>query len=331
MQQGRLAQILLALLCTCALAAAESIEIAAPAPPGAFVPATPLVQIARALAAGDAGERVEFARIALTALADEYARAASAAGSSATRQRWSRETTHFADQLTAQAERLTDATTVDILVEASDAVRLMIDRTPVMLSGPSLDDPYRLDRHIVALWCESHPCAAASDDAAASGASPRADARPPDGAWAFSATQGPTFTTDRGLEFVFGDATDLARKKALALDLSGELVATAAGLREALARGAALEWEHLALQSDAGDLRQSLRLSARGDVLVLPLPLLARAPEMMTAAVPWLRAQVEGRWRQLRLQGLERLLPAASTGASGHARNARDPDAAPFD
>lgn len=290
---------------------------------------SPLARLAATLVDADLLRRAEFARVALEELALDYAAEAAQATDRRGGGRWSAQTARYADELSALATRIESASAVDIELDPSGIVNLIVDGQRVILSGPRLDDPYRYELAVLAAWCELEPCDQAQERLPPTGeeppeglaqadgvGTPGPDAQPflvlPEGHWSFQQARGPTWVGPHGLSFAFGSAEDLRAKAKLAERLTLELLALADALRQAQAVRGALDWSAICLLAEEGG-RQGVGLG-EGSRLLLPLPLLARTPALWEQVRPWLRARVEGREDSRTLHGLEPLLAAPEGG-----------------
>lgn len=298
---------------------------AAPAPAQPPAAAPPLAALAGALGGAPAVLRRDFARIALEELALAYAEEARraregrrVAPSEGRPWRWIAGTEAFAAQLAASARALTPAMPVAIRLPPAEGVELLLAGRPVILSGPRIAEPDRLEARVLERFCARHDCEALLPPAATASAPARAGGAGPDARsapapqvtawWTFSDRGGPSCSTGDGLQFLFRDHRDLDRKRIACAQVARELRRLAHRLAALRERGVVVQWDAFSVDPLPGAAEQHVRLNRNGDYLRLPLPALARTRTLLRVALPWLRAVSRGRDYQQTLPHAEVLL-----------------------
>jgi hypothetical protein len=245
--------------------------------------------------------RSDFALAVLDGLIEAYSREAERARMELRRgshsrdlSRWVRAVDTMILDLQALLDTLQPATPVQISTPDSRTVYLIVDGSPVLLSGPRTGEQALLEQRVVEHFCSRNYC----DDLLegerfAPAVAEPADTQPP--LWRFSDLGGPVCASGDGLELQFRDATDLGRKREVCTQLVTELRTLVAALRTSVASGTHIDWPRLSVTPDLYTGKQRLVLNAAGDSLPLSTPYLENAAAILKAVVPWLAAKVDDR------------------------------------
>lgn len=270
-----------------------------------FQPQTRFDRLVDGLTDAAAGEREEFARIAVEQMLREHDEALLALGESlpqsdrAARKRvtWGAATEQFLTTLDGVASRMASAdVAIDVERSAAGEIYLYVDSRPVVLSALDLKHPDRLEKRIVDSFCAQFDCAHLDDVVPESNAIPRKVVPAVRSGWSFGDGRASTFRTRDGLHFAFADVSNRARKQQLCLQVSAELREVVELLSKAQAAGYQINWDVLRIDTHAqgsGD-DQRLVIDGRGTFIRAPLPVLVQSPEMLAAGRAWLKARLDG-------------------------------------
>jgi len=275
---------------------------------------SPMARLARELQTAGASERVDFAAVALEEMHAAYRAEADALRRELMRLpdrrsglRWLSATTAYAERLRSLAEGLSSETPVRVIPGPAAQVQLLVDGALVIVEGPRIGQPDRLERQVVERYCRRHPCRLEASLPPPERAPTSAPPRARDGLWSFGEGHGPVLTTEDGLEFRFARAAELKRKREIGAHVVGELRALARALQRARAYGIPVDWETFEVVLLAGE-REQVVLNRDGEYLLLRLPMLAGAPALLRQARPWLRARAQGRSHHQTFANAERLI-----------------------
>ena len=271
-------------------------------------PPVALPDLARAVAAGDALARLDFALVAIDEMAAAYRGEAERIyqerqrqGEAGSRARWSSGTAAYAEQLRAMADRTLTARSVDVLVDAVGDVLLVVDGESVAVAGPRVAEPGLLAGAIVERFCRLQDClrlvpaSAVRGDGEDPGAVTRAEpAPPPRVEWSFSDQGGAVCRTDDGFEFLFRDLAELTTKRAACAMVVAEFRRIARRLAELRTQAVVVDLQRLAIAPLADGAGHRLTVNAHGAYTRLPLPALAQADGLLRAGLLWLEAQRRG-------------------------------------
>jgi hypothetical protein len=300
---------LLAVLLPAAVAAADAGRRVMLRDPGsrATVVLSPLTRLALSVQEAGAGERADFARTALEEMAAAYDEEIAQAGQSplgnreqaGDRRRWIANTAAYTEHIRALARAIDTAANVEVNVDAGHMVRLLVDNQAMMVSGPRITEPERLERRIIDRYCLGRTCDALYAEPETQ--SP-AGAETERGTWGFDRSRGSVYATADGLEFAFADIADLQGRRQRCLALAAELRTAGDALIELLLMGESVVWNRLRLDGDAASGEQRLHFNAAGDYVPVDVPRLAQVPQLLGDAIPWLRLRAEGKTSTIRLQ-----------------------------
>jgi len=268
--------------------------------------------------------RADFALVALSELIEAYSRESERARAELRSRSGNRDLVRWVravDALIRELQGLLDAlgpeTPVQISGRDAQTVYLIVDGSPVLLSGPRASDGTTLEQRVVERFCSRNYCDDFFEDEL-----PRAPASvtlesPP--LWRFSDQGGPVCASGDGLELQFRSASNLRQKRETCTRAVAELNSLITALRGSISEGKPVEWRYLAIHPDSGTDLQRVVLNAGGDYLLLPLPSLSGAQQFFAAALPWVAARVEDRrYNLVILNAEERLgLPTAEPENAG--------------
>ena len=283
---------------------------------GAQAPDFRLDQLAVALGRAPGTQRAEFARAALAELARAYAMEAARArrevhprGNVAELRRWAAAVDSHDGQLATLGELMTYSTPVHLGLNPDNSVAMIVGGTPVEINGPRSRDQATLERAVIERFCSRSPCAElisasanSEPEALAAGATPH---------WSFSAGSGPVCRSHDGLEFRFQDAQDLRRKREDCARAVAELRALAAEIAHYEESGQQVQWDHLAIRPLPGGRSHHVELRREDGYVELYLPLLAKTPELLRLARPWLVARSRDLDHELVVSDAESVFAAA--------------------
>jgi hypothetical protein len=281
--------------------------------PGAFA------ILAESLIEADPGLRWEFADTMLDVLLETYSEelrsAARETVSSAKRasklRRWRRATQDLVDRLTAARLRLTEGADAIIHVDSQHQVFLFVDAQPVAFSAPRPKTERRMEDHIVARFCALHDCSVLDGLVATDQGKQSA----PIGSWSLQEERPPAYEIDGRLRCEFADVSERLRKQHACEQAADEAVLLAESLTQARRDGYRIDWQALAGGGSISGGDFTLRVTAAGDYLHLPIVYLARVPhDDWQAVARWLRARLQQQPGMLVIQHGEELVDDSNRG-----------------
>ena len=254
-----------------------------------------LYTLANDMKVRSAQDLADFVRIALEEMAGLYEEEARRSGTSKAGKsisyRWTDTTMTYANDLYRAADKIDEAVSIDIAIDDTGELMIVIDGRPYLVSSPVLDKPLLLDQRIIDRVCQEISCAAQSPEQL------HAENRRAiiiDADWVITAGRPPEYVTSDGLHFVFSDLHNRSAKQIACLKLIKELELLAGSLRDAAAKGVTMDPDQLTIQSLYGSYDYRVRLNQFGDTIYIKLPELNHAGDWITQLWPWLHAQLEG-------------------------------------
>jgi|GEM_PF-4823813 len=205
------------------------------------------------------------------------------------RRRWATAVNQYLDYLYAFEEVIKQAPKVDIIADQPGPVQLLSGEFVLPISSPRIARPEQLENTIIESFCEDYPC----DPLALEDPKEQPPAPVGRSGWSFRAGYGSTYQTVDGLNFMFSNVRNKARKEQISLRISEQLRQLGDTLRRARRRGRIIDWQFLHITSRANGDDQRLLLSAQSPALRLALPDLALAPGVLDIAKPWLKARLD--------------------------------------
>lgn len=262
------------------------------------------VELARRIEHSLPEEKAEFARVALDEMAFAFLEEAQRAreeppdpkkprNEEKDPKKWAASTDAYANRLMELSESIVFGATVDVRVAQEGTVILLINGHNVIVSGPRFDKPEILEQRIRERICLDASCL----QLASSSPAPASDRRI-GGRWSHEHTDAPVFSASNGLNFLFEDNRNLAGKERACLAVAQELESVIRTLKDMMWRQAPIDWDAIAIVNDPAAATQKLLVNRNGDAVHLPLPQLARTPYVLQSALPWVRSQAEGSYRE---------------------------------
>ena len=126
--------------------------------------------------------------------------------------------------------------------------------------------------------------------------------------WKIAADSKPEYFSEDGLHFVFSGLQDRKKKQEVSLKIMRELGLISESLKEISNKGISIDWNVLDLELISGSYGQKLILNRFKDSLVMDLICLGKKYDLLTQAIPWLKAIVKGEIIQHSLDETEELL-----------------------
>lgn len=243
--------------------------------------------------------RLDLARIALSALAEDYANEALQARldgrlkKKAGLARWAREVDVLANDYRRIAEGLDEYSQVTVRLGPEGALYLNIDGRPIAVSSPRMNERSRFEDHIVERFCALNRCDTLPGILRPGEPQRPVTVRNAGTRWNFRQGSGPVCETDNGLQFQFRNMDNLARKRAACAETVADLERLALALAARLDAQARIEWEHLGIRTLA-DGTEVISLNRGGDHIKGDYAALAQRRELFRRVRPWLSAKVRG-------------------------------------
>ena len=238
----------------------------------------------------------DFIRICLTEMAALYEEAAMQTGeegSSITEgmhlSRWRNDTLELANKLYHVADTIDPGMSLDIIIDATGELQLIIEDKIYILSNPVINKPYLLDERIINSVCSIRTC---NDELIASHDHLNKREIIIDATWKISQADKPEYITSDGLHFVFNNIEDRSRKQIACLKVIKEIKFVAESLKEAKQKGIVLEWNNLTINPLYGSYDYRISLNTFGDSIYIKLPELHHVSNWEKLVLPWVRAQV---------------------------------------
>ena len=277
------------------------------------VAAADIHTLAAALQDAPAPLRADFALAAVSELVEVYRREAERARAEVRRNgadrellRWSKAVEGLVYDLQRLAERLSSDTPVLVTRVGLDTIYLVVDGTPVLLTGPNNVEDAALEVRVLQRFCSRNDCQDLLQQAEFARPHSAEPEVPP--VWRFGDAARPVCATGDGLEFQFEDASDLGAKREACSRIVAELGTLAAALKVETKHGTRLDWNQLAVQSASAAELQQVVLNSDGEYLLMSLPSLESSPELFKLVLPWLAAKVAGQRYNLVVLNTARLL-----------------------
>jgi len=257
--------------------------------------------------------RADFALVALSELIAAYSRETARARAALRRTRGNRDLSRWVravDGLILELQGVLDAlspeTPVQISERDAETVYLIVDGSPVLLSGPRASDRAMLEQRVLERFCSRNYCDDLFEDAPAQSTVSATPQSSP--LWRFSDQGGPVCASGDGLEIQFRSAADLGHKREICSRMVAELNSLITALRVGISDGKPVEWSYLAIDPDPGADLQRVVFNAARDYLLLSLPSLSGAPQFFRASLPWVAARVEDKRYNLVILNAEEAL-----------------------
>ncbi|WP_157976611.1 hypothetical protein [Parahaliea mediterranea] len=259
-------------------------------------------QIVQALGGAQEEERRLFASLALQGLVEVYYAEADlarreAAEDKATRARqaWAFSVERYTEtllQLEARLAGAQSAVAVKILPGiAGDVPMLVIDGERVMLSHPRKAEQPVYEHQLLNAFCQQVDCSQWQPLGAPVAPLP---AEPPPVVVEWNFSPAGLRCSYREVTLLFAGKSPAQQARSLCEQLFSELASLEEELRWQIWRGVSVDWQQLAIRPRVGEAGHSVIVNARGDVLLMRLPILAANRNLLTALLAWLQGVVDG-------------------------------------
>ena len=257
-----------------------------------------LYQLAGAMKQGTAQDIADFIRISLTEMAALYEEAAMQTGNKSTSitegvqlSRWRNDTLELANKLYYVADTLNPGMSLDIIIDDTGELQLIIEDKIYILSNPVINKPYLLDERIINSVCSIRVC---NDELIASHDHLNKREIIIEATWKIIQDEKPEYITSDGLHFVFNNIRDRSRKQIACLKIIKEIKFVAVSLKEAKQKGIPLEWGSITIKPLYGSFDYRISLNTFGDSIYIKLPELHHVSGWENLLLSWIRAQVDG-------------------------------------
>ena len=257
--------------------------------------------------------RADFARIAINELVTVYAREAQHArhdiqqgSSDRDLWRWVTAVEGLASELEAIAGTVTPATPVEVVIDQTGSVYLIIDERPLLLGGPVPGEQASLEYRMVERFCNLNLCSELYLDINIERQQTTPGHLEPQ--WSFSQQAGPSCGTRDGLEFQFQDTSNLKKKRDACARIINELDTLASRIASEVASGTRIDWNSVTIRPHPEKEQHKVILNNAGSVLWLSLPTLASNQNLLRMVRPWLVARVGGSRYNLVVVNAERVM-----------------------
>ena len=256
----------------------------------------------------DPAVRADFARIALSQLAETFMaeadlarRDARSAESPGKLLGWSAAVDRYADDLLRVLNEVEEGMPVEISAGQSNAVTVTVAKRAIILSHPRSTQQAEFDQRVLAEFCSRNDCARLTKidggDEPIPVSAPRVS---PD--WAFS-PEGPV-CSHRDVEIRFARTADLARIRGICRQFIQELLLLATELAWQQRHGVLVDWNHWSIRPTRQRPEHLVTLNRTGDSVLVSIPLIYSNESLQQDISPWLGGRLEGsRSTPLRLDG----------------------------
>ena len=254
-----------------------------------------LYQLANAMKQGTSRDLADFIKISLSEMAALYEEVALQPGteSSITESvhlsRWRNETLELAKKLYYVADTLDPAMSLDIVIDDTGELQLIVEDKIYILSNPVINEPYLLDEKIINSICSIRVC---NNELTSIHDHLNKREIIIEATWKVSQNEKPEYITSDGLHFVFTSIENRARKQIACLKIIKEIKFVASSLKDAKLKGIPLEWDNITIKSLYGSYDYRISLNAYGDSIYIKLPELNHVSNWIDLVLPWIRAQV---------------------------------------
>ena len=259
-----------------------------------------LLRLAERVNAGDEFDRVDFAWVAIAEMAASFEAAAERSAYSRAKnetakkklQRWRSSTWAYAQHLREQLLAIQQGAPVAVHVQAPSTLVVLTNGQPTVINGPQALDQGELARQILLNYCALHDC---PEQEILEQEQSSADAiEPPNGQWSFDQALSASYETPDGLVFEFRRLDDREAAQGACDRLVAQMRLLASRLRTLHQAGTPVAWDRLRILSAGGSDQHRVLINDAGRSLLLSLPDLYLAQDLVREAAPWLEAQAEG-------------------------------------
>lgn len=257
-----------------------------------------LYQLAGDMKQGSAQDLADFIRICLTEMAALYEESAMQTGDKITSitegiqlSRWRNDTLELANKLYDLAATVNPGMSLDLVIDDTGELQLIIEDKIYILSNPLINSPYLLDERIINSVCSIRIC---NDDLIARHDHLNKREIIIEATWRITQAEKPEYITSDGLHFIFNNIEDRSRKQIACLKVIKEIKFIADSLKDAKQKGIMLDWDNLTIKSFYGSYDYRISLNPFGDSIYIKLPELYHVSSWQKLVLPWIHAQVIG-------------------------------------
>jgi len=252
------------------------------------------------LAEASPQERSEFAATALAELAAVYVAEAGLARSQASEREgdararllgWSVAVDHYADQVMLLLEDIEQGFPAELRPDPLGQPSVTVAGRTVILGHPRPDQQAAMEQRVLDDFCGHQDCQRITAAAEESGPIPLSAVRI-NPLWTF--TESGPVCSNSGIEIHFQSTRNLAMLRGICEEFLQEAALLGAGLARQRHYGVQIDWDAIRIIPVADQPEQLVHLNAAGDSLLLTLPLLKGAPDLLAAIRPWLSAVAAG-------------------------------------
>ena len=261
-------------------------------------------RLVRYVGEATAGERLDFAHVAVVQMAMEHEQALAVAVHqraktqklAAKRLRWVSATNAYLGTLAASLDSIDRAADVPVHLARAGQPTILIEGVPLLVSSLNMKSPELLGDSIVEAFCRLHPCdflrdVQTSHEAISALQIPTPN---PTGSmrWSFGDGAYAVLGSDDGLNFMFATVSNRVRKEQICNALSQELRMLGDRLEQARLAGYVIDWQ--ALRIEGSGEGQVVYVDGAESFVRLSAPTLAQASRVLNIAGPWLEARGRG-------------------------------------
>jgi hypothetical protein len=204
--------------------------------------------------------------------------------------RWRDATLSHAQHLYHVADLITPATSIELYMERTGELHLLIENVPFILSSPLIHDPYRLDERIIHAFCQVEAC---DPDVLAFNGDKNTRTVTIMANWVMTEGRPPEFVTNDGLHFIFSSIENRPLKQSACLRVIREIRLLVDTLKDARSRGIFIDWKNLDIRQLHGSYDYRIIINPFGDSLYMKFPELGIITGWPEKILAWLHAQVE--------------------------------------
>jgi hypothetical protein len=256
---------------------------------------TALYEMMEIMKQGNMQGLVDFVKISLYEMAGLYEEEAMRSDKSTKENgfqlaRWRNQSMEFATNLYRVAESVDLTTNLEVDIDSTGELQMLIDGKPYILNSPQIAKPEVLDERIINHLCSIRYC---DPEQLAVQQNKFKRTIVIEAAWNVTEENTPEYVTSDGLHFMFANLEDRSRKQIAILKIIKEIKFVAETLKDAKSKGVPIEWESLSIKPFFGSYDHRISLNPFGDTVYIKLPELYRVRAWQEKLMPWIRARVE--------------------------------------
>ncbi|MYM61756.1 hypothetical protein [Pseudomaricurvus sp. HS19] len=264
--------------------------------------ADPFASTVAALQGADPQWRADFARIALTQLAEAYIHEAELALTDpkltpGERRRWSRGVEQYGNQLLFLQMDIEAGQEVNLYMAPATGAVLEAGGQQVVLTFPRPRQQLVYEQTVLEQYCQLRDCSQLAPGSALP-ASPRTDGSVTP-LWSFTEAGGRC--SYDGLKLQFSRGGNLSEQRQFCHALLVEVMALVNELIRQQQYGVHIDWLRLSVTAVRQGEEHAVRLNSSGDSVLLPLPVMAGLPQLLPRLHPWLAGKSRGEAASLTL------------------------------